>query len=136
MNNTTENTNNQPKANKTINGNESSSVLTVLSGRVTAPITIEESTAGKKFANFSIALNIVEKDNNGNKQPVTKFFTMTAWESVAEAMANNVGKGDLVKVRVAVKPHIYPSHKQQDMKTELKMTANRFKLITRARANQ
>lgn len=135
MTNTTVNNNNQPKANKTVNGNESS-VLTILSGRLTAPITVEESTTGKKFANFSIALNTIEKDTNGNKQPVTKFFTMTAWETVAEALAENIGKGDLVKVRVRVTPHIYPSHKQGEMKTEMKMTANRFKLINRARANQ
>lgn len=135
MTNSTIATNQQPKQNLTINGNESG-ILTILTGRLTAPITVEQTTNGKKFANFSIAFNTVGKDSNGENQPVTCFYNLTAWEAVAEALGQTVGKGDFIKLRVRVTPHIYPSHKKQDMIPEMKMTANRFKLLKLARANQ
>ena len=65
----------------------------VFIGRITNPIELKQTQAGKSVANFSLAV----------KRPFTKdttdFFNLTAWDKQAEIIAKHVGKGDQIAIR-------------------------------------
>lgn len=65
----------------------------ILLGRTTAPIELKTTQAGKIFANFSLAV----------KRPYVKdttdFFTLLAWDKLAETLCKYVAKGTLICIR-------------------------------------
>lgn len=65
----------------------------VILGRTTAPIELKTTQAGKIFANFSLAV----------KRPYVKdtvdFFTLIAWDKLAETLSKYVAKGTLICIR-------------------------------------
>ena len=65
----------------------------VILGRTTAPIELKTTQAGKIFASFSLAV----------KRPYVKdtvdFFTLIAWDKLAETLSKYVAKGTLICIR-------------------------------------
>ena len=65
----------------------------VILGRTTAPIELKTTQAGKIFASFSLAV----------KRPfvrdTTDFFTLCAWDKLAETLSKYVAKGTLICIR-------------------------------------
>lgn len=65
----------------------------VILGRTTAPIELKTTQAGKIFASFSLAV----------KRPFVKdttdFFTLCAWDKLAETLSKYVAKGTLICIR-------------------------------------
>jgi single-strand DNA-binding protein len=67
--------------------------LLVLIGRTTAPIELKQTPAGKMVATFSLAV----------KRPFAKettdFFTICAWDKLAETMSRYINKGSQICIR-------------------------------------
>ena len=65
----------------------------ILLGRTTAPIELKTTQAGKTFASFSLAV----------KRPYVKdttdYFTLCAWDKLAETLSKYVAKGTLICIR-------------------------------------
>ena len=65
----------------------------VILGRTTAPIELKTTQAGKTFASFSLAV----------KRPYVKdttdYFTLIAWDKLAETLSKYVAKGTLICIR-------------------------------------
>lgn len=65
----------------------------ILLGRTTAPIELKTTQAGKIVASFSLAV----------KRPYVKdttdFFTLCAWDKLAETLSKYVAKGTLICIR-------------------------------------
>lgn len=65
----------------------------ILLGRTTAPIELKTTQAGKMVATFSLAV----------KRPYVKdtvdFFTLIAWDKLAETLSKYVAKGTLICIR-------------------------------------
>lgn len=65
----------------------------VILGRTTAPIELKTTQSGKIFASFSLAV----------KRPfvrdTTDFFTLCAWDKLAETLSKYVAKGTLICIR-------------------------------------
>jgi single-strand DNA-binding protein len=55
---------------------------------------------GKAVVSFSLAVNKSWKDKDGEWQTVTTWFKVTAWDRLAERIAENIQKGDVVTVDV------------------------------------
>jgi len=81
-----------------------------LIGNLTADPEIRYFDSGSAKAEFSVAVNRVWNDANGDKQERTSYFKVEAWKYLAEDVARVLTKG----VRVTVKGSI--EHKSRDDK--------------------
>lgn len=71
--------------------------VAILIGRLTRDPESRTTQNGKTVANFSIAVDRVTKDRDGNKQ--TDFFNVTCWERTADYVMDWVTKGTQVCVQ-------------------------------------
>ena len=62
-----------------------------LTGRLTKDIELRETSGGKAFARFTVAVNRINKDE-------ADFISVKVWNKVAENCAKFIGKGSLVAV--------------------------------------
>jgi single-strand DNA-binding protein len=67
----------------------------LLVGRAGGPPEERQSGAGKRWCNFRLAVNRTE---GPQRQPVSDWFTIVAFEATADAAMRSVQKGDLVLV--------------------------------------
>jgi len=105
---------------------------TIIKGRVTSNIEITNTPGNKQVANLRIAENKAYIDENGEKQLITNWFTVAAWDEVAEDFQQSIGKGDLVELKVSVKPDHYYDEKKETVVNKLVYTAQDFRLVRRA----
>lgn len=68
----------------------------VLAGRITKDVELKQTTAGVAVVTFSLAVN--RKYANGNNQPPTDFFYVTAWRQTAEFISRYFRKGSSICV--------------------------------------
>lgn len=67
-------------------------------GNLTSDPELRFTNSGKAVASISVAFNRRWKDGQGNDMEETSFFDVTAWETLAENVANSLSKGDRVMV--------------------------------------
>lgn len=68
-------------------------------GRLTADPEVKQTAGGKELARFSIATNYSWKDGNDEWQEGVDFHSVTAWDRVAQVVASDFHKADLVFVK-------------------------------------
>ncbi|MCB1197683.1 MAG: single-stranded DNA-binding protein [Deltaproteobacteria bacterium] len=73
----------------------------------------KQTSNGKVVANFSIATN----ETNGQKEKVTQWHQVTAWEGLAEIVTKYVDKGSLLYVEGRLKNQDYTNDKGVEVKT-------------------
>ena len=64
----------------------------ILTGRLTKDPEVKYTQAGKAVASFTLAVNRMGKDAGAD------FFSVVAWEKLAEVCGNNLGKGRRILV--------------------------------------
>lgn len=69
-----------------------------ITGNLTADPEIKYFDSGTVKTTFSIAVNRVWKDTNGEKQEQTSYIDVHAWRYLAEDAARTIGKGSRVTV--------------------------------------
>ena len=80
----------------------------VLMGRLTADVEVRTTDAGKRVANFTLAVDRDYTDKNGER--TTDFINCTVWEGKADFLGEWFGKGD----SVIVSGSLYVSHYEKD----------------------
>lgn len=90
-------------------------------GRLGADPELKFTPTGKAVANFRIASTESKKDANGQWQDVsTVWLGVSVWEKDAEAVAENLRKGDLVTVIGSLSTREYESNGQTRLAVEIK----------------
>ena len=80
----------------------------ILVGNVSNDLEVKHTATGKTFAVFSVAVNMDKKDDSGQwVKNGTLFERCIAWNFVAEAVADNIKKGDPVIVLGHYKDNSY-----------------------------
>jgi len=69
-----------------------------LIGRLGADPEIRYTPSGVPVANFRIAVNEYRKDQNGQKQERTHWFSCVAWKGLAETIERYLSKGSQVGI--------------------------------------
>ena len=69
-----------------------------LIGRLGADPEIRYTSSGAPVANFRIAVNEYWKDQNGERQERTHWFTCVAWKNLAETIEKYLSKGSQVGI--------------------------------------
>lgn len=81
-------------------------------GRLSSDVELRYTPNGKAVANFGLALTRAVPDQNGDRQ--ADFIRCQAWGKVAENMANQLSKGDMIAIESRVQTRSYQG---QDGKT-------------------
>ncbi|MCL2139785.1 MAG: single-stranded DNA-binding protein [Treponema sp.] len=67
-------------------------------GRLTAAAVLEQTSTGTPYAKFSICINKVWKDKNGNRQEKPSFFNCVLWGKYGELMSKYLTKGKQIGI--------------------------------------
>ena len=78
---------------------------TVLVGRLTRDIELKKTQYGKSVANFTVAINRMYKNANGEQE--ADFINCVAWGRTADNMATYIGKGSLIGVDGRIQTRTY-----------------------------
>lgn len=70
----------------------------VLLGNLTSDPELRTTTSGQNVASFSIAVNRVYNNSQGERQEETSFINCTAWGRTAETISKYVSKGRQILV--------------------------------------
>lgn len=73
--------------------------LVVLSGNLGKDVEVKYTSGGKAVAKFSIAVNSSTKDSSGDWIEKTDWFSVTAWDKLAELAQEYLKKGSKVSVQ-------------------------------------
>lgn len=65
----------------------------IIMGRITADLEMQQTTSGKEYINFSVAVDQPPREN-GEKQ--TDFFRCKAWGGTAKFISKYFGKGAMI----------------------------------------
>lgn len=105
-----------------------------LTVRIAGQITVETTVTGKDVASFRVAENkYFFNKKTGRKQKVTTFYTAKVWNGMAKSVEKNLRVGDLVKLKVNVKPNSWITKEGGELKEELVLTVQRYKFIRESR---
>lgn len=85
--------------------------------------------AGIAVANFSLAVNKVWSDANGQRQEKTTWFRVSAWRKQAELVSQYLHKGSRVLVRGEVECRAY-ADKQGQPAASMEVTADMIRFLT------
>lgn len=102
--------------------------LVRLIGNVGSDISIEETKNGKKFVQFSLAINNRGKNKNGEVEQNTNWFRVTAWNKTAELINQYLGKGDEVAIDGFLNSNSY--EKDGEKRISVEVVVNEF-LVTK-----
>lgn len=79
-----------------------------ITGNLTAEPSLTFTNSGAPVANMTVAVNERYRDNNGKWQDgVTSFFSVNAWQQLAENAAESLNKGDRVIVTGTIRQRSY-----------------------------
>ncbi len=67
-------------------------------GNITRDPEVRTTPAGQTVANFSVATNLVWKDQSGNRQEKAEFHNIVAWRRLAETAGQYLKKGGKVYI--------------------------------------
>ena len=82
-------------------------------GRLTKDIELRTSQSGKSLVQNSIAINSMQKDNQGNY--IADFFNIVIFNKLAENVAKYCSKGS----QIAIEGHLNNSKSEKDGKTTI-----------------
>lgn len=91
-------------------------------GNITKEIELKQTTSGKEFANFSIAVN--QKGNKG-----TDFFNVVSWEDKARFVSQWFKKGDPIFVEGEMHNRSY-TDKDGNKRSVTEVTAIQFQFVS------
>jgi len=92
-------------------------------GRLGADPEVKETTTGKKVARFTVATEYGYGDKS-----VTEWFTVLAWEKLAEICQNYLSKGKLVYVDGRIQTRSYDD-KDGNKKYVVELIANNMRML-------
>lgn len=95
-----------------------------IAGRVGRDAELKQTTAGKTYASFSVAVDC-GKDSNGEKRP-SVWFDCTLWERRAEALAPHIRKGSFVVVSGDVSARAYVPKEGGEPKAVMSIRVGEF----------
>lgn len=99
-------------------------------GRIGGDPEIKYLDGGGSVTKASMAINR-PGSRKGDREIPPDWFTLEIWNDGAQEFADTIHKGDLVEVRGRVKSNRYTSKQTGEEKTELIVTVQDFKLLTR-----
>lgn len=104
-----------------------------ITGRITRNAEVSTTDSGKKVVNFSVAINDVYKNKQGEKVENTAFFGCSYWKSTT--IANYLTQGQLVELsgRVSVRAWL---GKDGEPKAGLNFHTSEIKLLGGAKKQQ
>ena len=85
--------------------------------------------SGKKVARFSLATNESYKDSIGEKQQVTDWHTIVAWDKTAEIVEQFAHKGKQVAVVGKLKSRTYTEPKEGNERRITEVVADEILLL-------
>lgn len=95
-----------------------------LIGNVGSDISLEETKNGKKFVQFSLAINNKVKNAQGEVEQNTNWFRVTAWNKTAELVAQYVVKGDEIAIDGFLNSNSY--QKGEEKRIVVEVVVNEF----------
>jgi single-strand DNA-binding protein len=99
-------------------------------GRIGRAPEIKFLDGGSSVAKTSLAVNR-PGSRRGDHEAQPDWFTIEAWNNLAQQLADTISQGDLVEVTGRVKSNRYTSTTTGEEKTELIVTVQAFKVLSR-----
>ena len=92
----------------------------VLCGKLTADVELKQTTNGKKFTSFNLAVNRRPYlDNNGHKVVEPDFINCSAWSKTAEIIATYFKKGSSLCITGSIQTRSWEKDGQKHFATEV-----------------
>lgn len=99
-----------------------------LTGNLTADPEIRYFDSGTAKAEFSVAVNRVWNDANGEKKEHTSYFKVEAWKYVAEDVARVLTKGVRVTIKGLIEQKTWDDKETGDKRSTFVVTASQIGL--------
>lgn len=99
-------------------------------GRIGRAPEIKFLDGGSSVTKTSLAVNR-PGSRRGDQEAQPDWFTLEAWNDLAQRVADTISQGDLVEVTGRVKSHSYTSTKTGEKKTEIIVTVQSFQVLNR-----
>ena len=96
----------------------------ILVGRLTHDPQIKQTPSGKKVTSFSIAVDSKRRDNTG--MYISDFFTIVAWEKMAEHIVKYFGKGKEILIEGELQSRSYDKNGEKRYVIEVGAKEVRF----------
>lgn len=90
---------------------------------------LNETTGGKKVANFTLATNERWKDAKGNKVESTEWHQIVCWERLAEIAAEHLEKGRLVYLEGRLETQSWDDKETGDKRYRTHIVAHKLQML-------
>ncbi|MBR2870077.1 MAG: single-stranded DNA-binding protein [Clostridia bacterium] len=100
---------------------------TIITGNLTKDPELMETSSGVAYANFTVAVNGITNDTDGNRP--TYFYSCTAWRGRAENIAKYCKKGSKVLVEGEMQSRKY-TDKDGNERTAWNLVANKVEFLS------
>jgi single-strand DNA-binding protein len=107
----------------------------ILIGRLTQNPELRYTPSGAQVATFTLALNRVYNNRQGEKVEDTTFIDIVVWQKVGESCAKYLSKGSLVAVDGRLQSRSYDD-KQGIRRKVVEVVANDVRFLSSARDNR
>jgi len=101
----------------------------LLSGRLVRDPELYTTKTEKKVTHFTLAVNKVYKDKDGNRKETTSFIPVVAWNGAAEAICRNLKQGSGIIVDGETTSRQYTT-KDGSKRTAIEVHARRTEFLT------
>ncbi|MBN1423739.1 single-stranded DNA-binding protein [Candidatus Fermentibacteria bacterium] len=106
-----------------------------LTGRLTRDPEMRYTPSGVAVATFGIAVNRYYKDSSGESREETSFFTIVAWQKLAERVAELAHKGSSVLVEGRLHSRTWESSDGQ-RHSVIEIHAQRLQMLSKAEGDR
>lgn len=101
---------------------------TLLVGRITNDLKLEELDDGKKFCNITLATPRSYKNDKGKYD--TDFITCKVWGSIAESTVEYCNKGDLIGIKGRIQSNSYEDKETGKNKIDISVVVDRVSFMS------
>mgnify|MGYP001611754730 CR=1 FL=1 len=105
-------------------------------GNVTRDPETRTTPSGQTVANFSVATNLVWKDQSGARQEKAEFHNVVAWRRLAETIAQYVKKGSRIYVEGRIQTRSWDDQATNTKRYRTEIIADSMIMLDRAGAGQ
>lgn len=108
----------------------------VLMGNLTQTPELREIPGGKHVTDFTLAVNEVYNDSNGNRQENTSFVDITVWGDRAKTLCKYKKQGDALLVEGRLKQDKWEDKETGQKRSKLKVVATDYTFIGSSRNSE
>ena len=101
----------------------------ILMGNLTRDPELKSTASGQSVANFSIAVNRVYNDRDGNRQEDTAFIECESWGKTAETISKYLSKGRQLLVEGRLRQDSWEDKETGKNRSQLRVVVESFSFV-------